>query len=428
MEDIITDLALFKRHYYKAKNVYVKVSQSGALTLNVESKKDSVKTSFSAPDAESLTLLVVLMRRFLLENDRISIQQIWTKLKNQYPDLVTKERIKQIDGMIERAKNGDFEMAINEDKLTAEKTYTLISNSDFFGFPQAEAIKYLSTILDSFSDPFFKYTFYTYNTSMFQVASAIFTIILEIEKSAQYKNELREHTKHITNHCIYCGRTEGAFSSEEHVLSESLGNYDTLLPKGFVCDTCNNEVLSTLDTILLKAIPLHSFYVPHTKDGKFPSAERYQSMHIKKTGPANIFIEEQTNKSSIKDEKQNPDGSVSFSLSASYRFIPKEVARAVYKVALGMVAYKLGQQAALDKKYDKAREFILHIKPFQNHLLLLAKSNNGLHKIGVTFWTNSGTLFEIHLYGFIFLLNLEEEPKLLEEKAKELGFISFPLF
>jgi hypothetical protein len=41
-------------------------------------------------------------------------------------------------------------------------------------------------------------------------------------------------------HCIFCkGETSGSYS-EEHIIPESLGNIDHVLPPGVVCDKCNN--------------------------------------------------------------------------------------------------------------------------------------------------------------------------------------------
>jgi hypothetical protein len=40
--------------------------------------------------------------------------------------------------------------------------------------------------------------------------------------------------------CIFCTVPSGASISVEHIIPESLGNTRHVLPKGAVCDTCNN--------------------------------------------------------------------------------------------------------------------------------------------------------------------------------------------
>lgn len=40
--------------------------------------------------------------------------------------------------------------------------------------------------------------------------------------------------------CIFCKSSTTSCGSEEHIISESLGNVDHVLPPGWVCDDCNN--------------------------------------------------------------------------------------------------------------------------------------------------------------------------------------------
>jgi len=40
--------------------------------------------------------------------------------------------------------------------------------------------------------------------------------------------------------CIFCKAPSAGCKSVEHIIPESLGNVDHLLPRGWVCDTCNN--------------------------------------------------------------------------------------------------------------------------------------------------------------------------------------------
>lgn len=40
--------------------------------------------------------------------------------------------------------------------------------------------------------------------------------------------------------CIFCKSTTNPFTSVEHIIPESIGNKEHILPKGIVCDPCNN--------------------------------------------------------------------------------------------------------------------------------------------------------------------------------------------
>jgi len=44
----------------------------------------------------------------------------------------------------------------------------------------------------------------------------------------------------IRPECIFCKSTTASFTSVEHIVPESLGNTEHLLPPGLVCDPCNN--------------------------------------------------------------------------------------------------------------------------------------------------------------------------------------------
>ena len=73
--------------------------------------------------------------------------------------------------------------------------------------------------------------------------------------------------------CLFCRETTGGFLSREHVLPESMGNTDKVLPAGVVCDRCNNGPLSVIDQALCDFHPVKVWRTLHgirTKDGKFP--------------------------------------------------------------------------------------------------------------------------------------------------------------
>lgn len=56
--------------------------------------------------------------------------------------------------------------------------------------------------------------------------------------------------------CLICRRSDGGFTTEEHIVPESLGNSEKILPYGVVCDRCNHEVCAQLDEALCTFMPI----------------------------------------------------------------------------------------------------------------------------------------------------------------------------
>jgi hypothetical protein len=129
------------------------------------------------------------------------------------------------------------------------------------------------------------FAFYEHSFSGFVLMSALFDIFRGIGAFADMEPEAPEVTV-----CVYCRRGDGGFTSEEHVFPEALGNDEILLPRGLVCDSCSNGVLSDLDQVLVDSEPvafLRVLNVPYTKQGKFPSAN-FQNMTVERRGPRNL--------------------------------------------------------------------------------------------------------------------------------------------
>lgn len=261
------------------------------------------------------------------------------------------------------------------------------------------------------------------------LALVLLSIILDIEKSEKYKATVNEASP--INHCIYCLTTEGSFTSEEHVIPESLGNDELVLPKGYVCDKCNNEALSELDEYLINFEPvawLRVLFVPYTKAGKLPHAN-FQNMSMKKSRPRNIIITAKDKTGGIKDKKQLEDGRVSFKVKGRGKRIKFNLlGRAVYKIALGMVAFAAGHELACSSRFNAAREFIRNGVGVNNNFLI--RTHFKPHPNGQVMHVPSaeGTPFVIDLFGLVFLVNLEDTPVLkLDEEIAKFNFESFPL-
>jgi len=279
--------------------------------------------------------------------------------------------------------------------------------------------------------PFFWHQFLGYTLDAFYLVSLLFDLMKKIEKSKEWKDFFIDKSEGPFK-CIYCLRTSEPFISQEHIIPEGLGNEELILPKGFVCDTCNNGILSKLDNYLLKFEPisfLRVIYTQYTKDGKLPKGN-YQNILINKTQPRNVVFNAKDKSGWVKNLKETADGQVSFSINVrGKRFDPKRLGRSLYKIALGMVAFDRGFDAACDTKYNEAREFILRGVDFPNNLLI---SMNGKPNAEVRVMHQElagGTGFAIDIFGIIFLLNLQPFPVIeLRKELEQASFRIFPLY
>ena len=55
----------------------------------------------------------------------------------------------------------------------------------------------------------------------------------------------------MTPRCIFCKQDSSSSRSVEHIVPESLGNIDHVLPAGVVCDKCNNYIAREIEKPLL---------------------------------------------------------------------------------------------------------------------------------------------------------------------------------
>jgi hypothetical protein len=218
--------------------------------------------------------------------------------------------------------------------------------------------------------------FLDYSINAFRVISLIFSLILEVEKSENFQDRFRS-AELKREKCIYCLSETGKFNSEEHIIAETLGGDELFLPKGLVCDECNNGISSQLDEALLKFEPiafLSVIHTPYTKKGKLPKAN-FQNMTVEKKSPNYIEFMAKDKTGRVKNKERLKDGRERLAFKMSGKKLDwKILARTVYKIALGMVAYDYGHEAALDDKYQPARDFILKGGSFNNNMLVTTKS------------------------------------------------------
>ena len=265
----------FKHHYHKAEKIYIRLADTGSsfnLSINFDGDKLSAKNTI--PSEKETVQLIVSMRRFLNPSDPLYYKNVWAILQEKFADEIPDEASGNVAASIERLNKGYVGININGDDFTAEKVYQIVSEGEYFGNDET-AQRYLRSFASMpIVGPLFWSQFCSYTLEGFALVWLLFGIIKKIEESSRYK-ALYDELSDTKNLCIYCLTTTASFASEEHIFPESLGNDELILPKGYVCDVCNNGVLSELDNALLKFEPiafLQVQFVQYTKGGKLPKA------------------------------------------------------------------------------------------------------------------------------------------------------------
>lgn len=412
----------FKRHYHKVKEVYVNLANTGGYKFEIKFERkfggDTFQANNETPNDEETVRFVALMRRFLHADDDLYYKTVWTSLQLEFGLEISTERVDGVNALIKQLERGSGLITYNNDNLTPEKIYQTISDGGFFDDDE-KARKYIEQMTQvPVMGPLLRHQFYDYSLDGFKVVSALFDIILQVEHNVITHQEIPRE-----NLCIYCLGTEGSFTSEEHVVPESLGNDDAVLPKGFVCDACNNGVLSGLDSALINFEPiafLRVQHVPYTKAGKFPKAN-FSTFTFEKTGPRHLKLTPKNKAGEIKNLRQIGEDTHAFNVEWKGRKLNWNlIGRALYKIGLGMVAFKQGRERACESKFDAAREFIRTGTGVENNLVVRTKFQP--HPSIQTLYLEipEGTPVFIDIFGFAFFFNLESGRKMQvdEEMAK----------
>ena len=422
----------FKRHYHKVRDIAeILAESSGSFSFQYSLSKDTMQSKVETPNDEATIRFVVLMRRFLNPTDLLYYRRVWDVLKEHFPDAIPAEHATQLEQFIDMVNKGPFSFIVNQHPVTAENIYHRVADGEYFGRNDEEAVAFLHSLSGTPAEQLVLHEFYSYNLAIFNVTSRLFDIVLGIEHSEQYSSLFQEEIA-SDKRCIYCLSDSGTFTSEEHIVPESLGNHDTVLPKGMVCDPCNNELLSGLDAELVNFDLLgllKTIYMPYTKEGKLPQAT-FPNLTIKKTRPSHIVVNSPSKKNfTIGEPDENGVTHFKMRLTGRKNFDPIIIARALYKIGLGMVAFHEGKLNACNSKYDRARAFIRGEKDFPNNLLMSDNIQPHPQITSTVDFRWGGTTFRIDIYGLAFLFNLEETPVLkpTEEQLTEMNFLLHPL-
>lgn len=417
----------FRRHYHRTRDAYDALAESGNISLRIEYREGQLRVAHEISDEKCAVRFFVLMRPFLHPDSPMYYQTLWKALKDGFPELVRDEAVKRIASLEEKLRSGQLKVLIDGQTYAGETAYEIIADGQFFQ-SQDEPRQFLGALAESpVARAILWDEFVRYNSVGFELISALFDVFLGVRDSEAYRSTYATEPASGAR-CIYCLTTAGDFISEEHIVPEALGNDELILPEGYVCQKCNNEILSQLDNYLIEFEPiafLRVSYVPYTKDGKLPKAS-FQNVAMEKTQPRHISITAKDKSGQIKDKQKLEDGWSSFRIEVRGKSCdPERLGRALYKIGLGIVALSKGADYACCSRYDDARRFIVEGGESPNELLLRTVSR-AHPRCEVVFYERVGSMVFIDIYGVMFILNLEKSPPIeASDELKAAGFTSF---
>jgi hypothetical protein len=173
--------------------------------------------------------------------------------------------------------------------------------------------------------------------------------------------------------CIFCKHSSEDSRSVEHIIPESLGNKEHILPRGVVCDGCNNYFAQAIEKPLLET----SYFREQcyrariqTKKGRPP---RVLGVHLQSRAPVELWPEPDGSGFGIGAARQSDEAAWIRSLQLSSKgtlLIPfatapdqRLVSRFLAKVALEALALRLldvpgGLEEVTDKpELDALRQY-----------------------------------------------------------------------
>lgn len=178
--------------------------------------------------------------------------------------------------------------------------------------------------------------------------------------------------------CIFCKQNSKDSKSREHIVPESLGNKSYILPKGWVCDQCNNYISREVEGPFL-----NSFYGKYSrfemavpsKKGRIPIISGY---HLQSRIKVNILdykkditifpANENDNELLKKSILSNKTGSLLIPNSG----IPTpsyELSRFIGKIGFELLAFRIcedeewNQELVTNKALDELRNYVRLGKP-----------------------------------------------------------------
>lgn len=418
----------FKKQYHLARRIYDQSLEVGLPTLQVKFDGQSLSSSSDFKDLQPAVRFCIAMRPFLECDNSIFLPEFWRLLLHSFHDQIDSCEKEKVNQALRTMGECGLELIVNGRELSTKECYNAIATGRFFSVSGPGREDYTHLVNIPLIESLLWHKFFSYNLKGIEVASLVFDRVIALQQSGNLISIPASQIKDPV--CVYCERSDRTFKSEEHILPESLGIDELVLPRGTVCDECNNGILCELDQTLLSFEPIafcRVLYAGLTKDGKLPKAN-FSNLSFEQTSPMDLKVVSYGH-DGFRIEKEYQDGSVEFSFSAIGKKTDwRKLSRVLLKIGIGLVAHDQGASSALSDRYRPARRAIIHDEDFENTFLFSVSSPSPrIH----TKWKPLipiGSPILLDLYGSVFLFGIEPEPKtVLPEEAIDLELVQFDM-
>jgi len=163
--------------------------------------------------------------------------------------------------------------------------------------------------------------------------------------------------------CLFCKQDSSDSRSREHIIPESLGNVDHVLPAGVVCDRCNNYIARKiekpiLDSVYYRELRFHHA-IPNKRD-RFPLLDGFhpQSLtrvQVERSLTDGLFVSahsETAEEQWVQSMLANQNGTLIFPIGQPPN--DYQISRLIGKIGLEVLAQRaLPVTGGLDEIIDK---------------------------------------------------------------------------
>jgi hypothetical protein len=405
----------YKRTAWSLRKAEKEVEPNAKITFQTK-WEDGKGGSSSFDEYPMLIRLAALLRPFMNAASPIELRTVWAALTGS-GTLVSNETRDVMDrNFIAAEELGGMALRSNQRQLRASDVYFAYAEGMFFD-EDPEAKKLLELLSWGPGADLVQFLFHSVCKNFSQLVFALLDVILAVERSTPALAFPAGDAQ-----CIYCRDRDGEFGDEEHVIPEAFGVDDLILTDG----ACNKCKLSELDQYLAEFEPLAMLRVqnvPLTKKGKFPRADT-RDFTMEKVKPRVIRVVGKSGRKVFAEERL-PDGRVKLTLSTVTKPLDAvRLARAVFKIGLGVIAVDAGIAYACEPRFDAARAFIQGTGVMPNHLLMVR--NPAIGPAIETLWhPEHPTVFFVSFWGLWFAANLEPLPLEIPPEAPNESILAF---
>jgi len=240
--------------------------------------------------------------------------------------------------------------------------------------------------------------------------------------------------------CIFCKCASDSAKSVEHIIPQSLGNNMSVLPRGMICDKCNNYFARKIEQPLLAHQSfrnLRAWYRIPNKKGRYPSlygvvpgTEIGVKVRVGNSGDLEVEPERRGDTTAFSEalrQAEEGDGYSAFIFSRDMDPPRKEMSRLLAKIALEVVALRMSYKSEhierlIDEPHwDRIRRWVRNGDMFEDwpyHMRRIYPEDTLMTHPKTGDWVQAGYIIDLMLtrrrehfivlilYGYEFALNV----------------------